>query len=179
MPTPPTPPPILPYKIASLCDLRDKDNRVLLLHRVKPPNHDLFSPIGGKLDMHTGESPTQNAQREIEEEAGLHIPLERIALAGIISEKAFEGTGHWLMFYFRVLGPVWVEPQDTREGRLDWYTKQQIDALRLPESDREIIWPLIREYERDYELGRAPKPKLFAVHIDCSGPKMTWQVEQG
>ena len=105
-PTPPGSEEPLPYKLACLCDLRDKDGRILLLRRKKAPNLGLCSPIGGKLDMDTGESPAQCAQREIREEAGVDVPIDRIHLAGMISEASFEGTGHWLLFYYRVLGPV-------------------------------------------------------------------------
>lgn len=179
-PTPPAPtPPLLPYKIACLCDLRDKDGRVLLLRRLKAPNHGLCSPIGGKLDMTTGESPAQCAQREIKEEAGIDVPIERLHLAGLISETAFEGRGHWLIFYYRVLGPVWVEPHDMREGRLDWFAHDQIAALPLPETDRRIIWPLINAHEP--APGSAQPPGFFAVHIDCTGDQgrqMRWTVEQ-
>src|SRR5690606_3754723 len=67
----------LPYKIAVLCDLRDERGRILLIRRKKHPNFGLCSPIGGKLDMHTGESPAQCARREIMEEAGIDVPIER------------------------------------------------------------------------------------------------------
>ena len=40
----------LPYKIAVLCYLFDERGRVLLLYRRKPPNRDLYSSVGGKLD---------------------------------------------------------------------------------------------------------------------------------
>ncbi|MBL8759131.1 MAG: NUDIX domain-containing protein, partial [Phycisphaerae bacterium] len=119
--------PNLPYKIATLVDLRDDRGRVLLLERRKAPNHGLFSPIGGKLDMATGESPAMCARREVMEEAGLDLPIERFHLLGMISETAFEGRGHWLIFYYRVMGPVWVEPHDMREGRLDWHEVGAID----------------------------------------------------
>ena len=164
----------LPYKIATLCDLRDKDGRVLLLRRLKAPNLGLCSPIGGKLDMATGESPAQAARREIHEEAGIDVPIERLHLLGIISEAAFEGKGHWLLFYYRVLGPVWVEPHDMREGRLDWFHEHEVDALPLPESDRTIIWPLVKRHEGrvgpdGWHLPEA-KPGFFTVHIECVGP---------
>lgn len=61
IPGAPEPGPDLPYKIACLCDLRDKDDNVLLLHRIKAPNKGLCSPIGGKLEMQLGESPAQCA----------------------------------------------------------------------------------------------------------------------
>lgn len=125
--------------------------------------------------MATGESPANCAQREIAEEAGIHIPIERLHLLGLISEAAFEGQGHWLLFYYRVLGPVQVQPRDMREGRLDWFEPGQVDSLPLPETDRRIIWPLIRTHEGPGADGR---PGFFAVHIDCTGTEMTWRVEQ-
>jgi 8-oxo-dGTP diphosphatase len=167
--------PSLPYRIACLCDLRDDRGRLLLLSRIKAPNLGLCSPIGGKLDVQTGESPAQCAQREIQEEAGIHVPIERLRLVGLISEAAFEGRGHWLLFYYRVMGSVVVPPQDTREGRLDWFALDQIDGLPIPETDRSIIWPLVRRAEPTRDN---PEPGFFAVHIDCTGPALRWSVEQ-
>lgn len=176
--TPPTP---LPYKIATLCDLRDRDNRLLLLRRVKAPNQGLCSPIGGKLDMGTGESPAQSARREILEEAGLDIPIERLHLGGLISEAGYENQTHWLMFYYRVLGPVDLKPHVMNEGSLEWHAEAELDTLPLPESDRLIIWPLVRSHEGigppTPHMSGARRPGFFAVHIDCTGPKIAWSVE--
>ena len=58
----------LPYQVAVLCYLFDEQARVLLIHRRKPPNQDLYSPIGGKLQQPSGESPTACAVREIGED---------------------------------------------------------------------------------------------------------------
>ena len=171
MPSGPEP---LPYKLACLCDLRDAEGRVLLLRRNKEPNKGLCSPIGGKLDMHTGESPAHCAQREIKEEAGIDVPIERLHLLGLISEAAYEGRGHWLLFYYKVMGPVSVPAHDIREGRLDWFAQSEIDKLPLPETDRNIIWPLVKEHEGK----EGGKPGFFAVHIDCTGGGRTWKVEQ-
>ncbi|MEL6330539.1 MAG: NUDIX domain-containing protein [Planctomycetota bacterium] len=165
----------LPYKLACLCDLRDADGRVLLLERKRTPNKGLFSPIGGKLDVATGESPAQCAVREIKEEAGIDVPIERLHLGGLIAETAFEGRGHWLLFYYRVLGPVVVPEHEIDEGKLAWHPHDAIDALALPETDRKIIWPLIREHEAGPGQTR---PGFFAAHIDCTAPELTWSIEQ-
>ncbi len=165
----------LPYRIACLCDLRDAQGRILLLHRKKEPNLNLVSPIGGKLDVALGESPAQCAQREILEEAGLHVELSDLRLVGIVSEQAFEGKGHWLMFVYRVLPPVWVEPRDMREGRLDWFAPSQLDTLPVPETDRKVIWPLMNQAYAPMHQGHAPG--FFTVHIDCRD-SMRWSVEQ-
>ncbi len=165
----------MPYRIACLCDLRDDRGRILLLRRLKAPNLGLCSPIGGKLDIVHGESPAQCAQREIAEEAGLSIPMERIHLIGLVSEREFEGKGHWLMFVYRVLGAVHVEPHDMREGRLDWFTPHELAKLPLPETDRAIIWPLLNAAAPQTVNGR---PGFFAVHIDCRDGTLKWTVEQ-
>lgn len=163
----------LPYRIAVLCDLRDEHGRVLLLRRKKAPNQGLCSPIGGKLDLDTGESPTACAQREILEEAGIHVPMERIRLVGMISERAFERSGHWLIFWFRVLDPVVVPAQTIREGELEWHDPADIGSLPLPDTDRTIIWPVVRSHESpDGHTG------FFALHIDCSTDRLTWSLEQ-
>lgn len=165
-------PDTLPHKLACLCDLRDAEGRILLIHREKHPNFGLVSPIGGKLDTHTGESPAQCAQREILEEAGIEVPIERLHLGGLISERAFEGKGHWLLFYYRVLGAVEVPERRIPEGRLAWHAPEELDSLPQPETDRKIIWPLVRAHDRG-----EGRPGFFAVHIDCSGAEMTWTLE--
>jgi len=165
----------LPYRIACLCDLRDAQGRILLLHRKKEPNFNLVSPIGGKLDVASGESPAQCAQREVAEEAGLHLSIERFHLIGMVSEQAFEGKGHWLMFVYRVLGEVWVEPHDMREGRLDWFHQHELANLPVPETDRKVIWPLMHEARQRTPAG---KPGFFTVHIDCRGKELAWHAEQ-
>jgi 8-oxo-dGTP diphosphatase len=179
----PSPTPTHPKKHACHCDLRDAQRRVLLLRRAREPNKGLCSPIGGKLDMPTGESPAQCAQREIMEEAGIHVPIDRLHLMGIISEQAYEGKGHWLLFYYRVLGPVEVTRTSLNEGTLEWFHEHEIDALPLPESDRRIIWPMVRRCEKKYNPQTSGSlPGFFTLHIDCTKGEgsdgMTWSVEQ-
>ena len=161
------------HKIACLCELRDHEGRYLLLHRAKSPNKGLYSPIGGKLETASGESPTQCAQREIAEEAGLTVPLDRLHLAGIISEKAYRSADgdpptHWLIFWFRALDPVRVERVEFDEGRLEWIEPARLMDLDLPRTDREIIWPTVLDHE-----GSGP----FSLHIDCTTDPIRWSLE--
>lgn len=172
--------PGLPYKLACLCDLRDESGRLLLIHRERSPNKGLVSPIGGKLDMETGESPAQCAQREIMEEAGIEVPIERLKLGGLISEAAFENKTHWLIFYYRVLGTVEVTRERIPEGDLRWHDPAELETLPVPESDRLAIWPAVRAHAGDDPDGHGLG--FFAVHIDCSaiaaGGSLTWSIEQ-
>src|ERR1022692_1643250 len=71
----------LPYRIAVLVFLENAAGEHLLIHRAKPPNLGAWSPIGGKLEMASGESPFECAVRETREEAGFG-PLIRIYPTG-------------------------------------------------------------------------------------------------
>jgi len=124
----------IPYRIAVLCDLRDADGRVLLIRRAKSPNKGMCSPIGGKLETSIGESPARCAQREIHEEAGIEVPIERLRLSGVISEQAYENETHWLLFLYRVIGPVEVQEGPMDEGILEWHNptrSRRCRCLRL------------------------------------------------
>ncbi len=165
----------LPHRLAVLVDIRNSAGQILLLRRIKSPNKGLCSPIGGKVDVERGESPAQCARRETMEEAGLDLPIERFHLGGLIAERGYEGQGHWLLFYYRVLGAVELEPFEMREGFIDWFDPAQIETLPLPETDRKIIWPMIRKHE-----GATPNdpPGFFSLFIDCQGNELRWHVEQ-
>ncbi|MCK4871260.1 MAG: NUDIX domain-containing protein [Phycisphaerales bacterium] len=158
----------LPYKIAVLCYLYDEQGRVLLLERNKSPNKGLFSPIGGKLEMQRGESPTTCAAREIQEETGLVIPAADLHLAGIVSETAYQAETHWLMFLYDVRHPVELEPHEMDEGKLDWHEVDAVDRLPIPETDVKVIWPLRKQHRGGF----------FMVHIDCTEGDLRWTVEQ-
>jgi len=158
----------LPYRLAVLCYLFDEAGRVLLLHRHKPPNRDLYSPIGGKLETAEGESPTACAIREIEEEAELSVPASDLHLTGIVSETAFGRDTHWLMFLYEIVRPVSVAREVFREGRLEWHNPTDIPALPIPETDAKVIWPLFWRF----------RGRFFMAHIDCRGSQMKWRLEQ-
>jgi 8-oxo-dGTP diphosphatase len=164
----------LPYKIAVLCYLFDARGRVLLLHRRKPPNRDLYSPVGGKLDQASGESPAACALREIAEETGLSVRSGDLHLTGIVSEAGYRAAGeddhasHWLMFLYEVTAPVDLTCTTFEEGRLEWHEPASIADLPIPETDRLIIWPLFWKY----------RGRFFSVHIDCAEEGLRWRLEQ-
>lgn len=163
-----SPTPELPYKIAVLCYLFDEEGRVLMLHRRKPPNRDLYSPVGGKLEQAIGESPTACAIREIEEEVGLTVTEADLHLTGMVSESGYENQTHWLMFLYEVTRPVKVERMTFDEGTLEWFTVEQLEALPLPESDRKVLWPQFWAHRK----------RFFAGHIACEGSQIEWRLEQ-
>ena len=158
----------LPYRIAVLCYLFDQAGRLLLIHRAKSPNQGLYSPIGGKLEQADGESPTACAIREIAEEAGIEVVADDLHLTGIVSEKAYEGKGHWLLFCFEVTRPVTLTIEGCDEGAFSWHAPEAVEALDIPETDRGIIWPAFLKHRHGF----------FAVHIDCTEDGLDWRIEQ-
>lgn len=158
----------LPYKIAVLCYLFDEEGRVLLLHRVRPPNQHLYSPIGGKLEQDIGESPTACALREIREEAGLEVSAKDLHLTGIVSESGFEDECHWLMYLYEVTCPVEVQAGTIDEGQLEWHAPDAIQDLSIPQTDRDVIWPHFWQYRKHF----------FMAHIDCHAGQLHWRLEQ-
>jgi 8-oxo-dGTP diphosphatase len=127
------------------------------------------------LDVALGESPAACARREIREEAGIDVPIERLHLGGLISEHGYQGETNWLMFWYRVLGPVAVAPRTIREGDLEWHAPGALDGLPLPDSDRRVIWPLVRRHD---SAGPWDRPGFFAVHVECVGADLAWEVQQ-
>ncbi len=159
--------PQLPYRLAVLCYLYDDADSVLLLHRRQEPNIGMYSPVGGKVDLASGEGPHDCAVREIREETGISLSRDEVGMIGIVSERAYEGQAHWLIFLFKVMRPVrrdelrWSE---FSEGRLEWKRIDEVAGLAIPHTDRTVMWPLVQAYRGGF----------FVVHIDCSVEPMQW-----
>ncbi len=161
--------PSLAYKIAVLVFLENEKGEQLLMLRAKAPNLGSWSPIGGKLEMATGESPHQCAVRETEEETGLKLEVADLHLFSMLAEKAYEGQGHWLLFLFRSRKPIGALPPDISEGKFAFFSRAAIDTLNIPETDRTALWPIFDRYKNDF----------VAFRVDCTpGQPLNVQIEQ-
>lgn len=145
----------LPYKISTLVFLRDRDDRILLMERNKAPNRGLWSPIGGKLEMGSGESPYEAAAREVGEEAGLAIEPGDLHLFSMIAEKNYEDRCHWLMFLFDCRKRLGTLPPPIGEGRFAFFREAEIPGLKLPETDRKALWKVYLEARSGFTALRA------------------------
>lgn len=132
---------VLPYKIATLLYAFNERGQVLLLERAQDPNRGLWSPCGGKLHTDSGESPYACACREAGEELGLLLRPADLHLAGLVSEQGYEGQAHWLMFLFEIRRPLNALPAPHREGRFGFFDPAELGRLRIPQTDREQLWP--------------------------------------
>lgn len=142
--------PPLPYKISALVFVRNAEGDHLLIERRKAPNLGCWSPIGGKLDMQTGESPYECARREVGEEIGLELADADLHCFGYIAEKSYEGTGHWLMFLFDCHRRIAALPPEIDEGRFRFFSRAAIDQLAIPETDRQLLWPYYDRFQNGF-----------------------------
>jgi len=157
------------YKIATLLYCFNQRDEVLLMQRVKEPNRGLWSPCGGKLDTEIGESPYACACREVWEELGVRIESSALHLAGIVSEHGYEGRAHWLMFLFELRTRLKALPPSHREGEFRFFRRDELDALALPQTDREQIWPLFWKHRGGF----------FSAHCHCyADGRNDWTLEE-
>jgi 8-oxo-dGTP diphosphatase len=149
---------VLPFKISVLVFLQNHEGKELLICRRKSPNQGCWSPIGGKLIMSLGESPYECAIREIDEEVGLSVTQADLHLFSIVSEKAYEGSGHWLMFLYKCRKTLPGLPDAMEEGHFGFFSREQIDRLAIPETDRLALWPVYDDHSDGF----------VALRADCS-----------
>jgi 8-oxo-dGTP diphosphatase len=160
---------ILPYKVATLLYCFNERDEVLLLERAQEPNRGFWSPCGGKLKLDIGESPYTCACREAGEELGIKITASDLHLAGIVSEHGFQGNTHWLMFLFEVRKKLTALPPVHSEGRFQFYRRDQIESLHIPQTDRERIYPWFWKFRGGF----------FAAHCHCHPDgRNDWKLEE-
>jgi len=147
----------LPYNISTLLYCFNEADEVLLMERAQEPNLGLWSPCGGKLHTELGESPYACAAREAEEELGLKISVSELHLTGIVSEHGYQGRSHWLMFLFEVTRRMNALPPSHREGRFQFFGRDVLMDLKIPDTDRERIWPWFWQHRGGF----------FAAHCHC------------
>lgn len=159
---------VLPYKISVLVFIENRAGEQLLMLRAKQPNLGVWTPIGGKLEMTTGESPFECAVRETEEETGLKVRTEDMHLFAMVAEKAYHGDTHWLMFLFRCKTPIGQLPPNITEGSFAFFSREQIKTLPIPETDQAALWPIFDQYRDGF----------VALRADCGVSPIRITVEQ-
>ena len=115
--------------------------------------------------MLTGESPHQCAAREAEEELGLRLTHDDLHLFSMVAEKAYEGSTHWLMFMFLIKPPIDVLPPEIEEGPFQFFSREEIETLQIPETDRTIVWPFYDKHRDGFIALRASFDSVNNVEI--------------
>lgn len=142
-------------RTAVLCVLRHQD-RFLLLRRLKEPNKDKYTPVGGKLDPY--ESPIDAAIRETREETGISVSGMRYA--GMLVETS-PTDYNWTGFVY-VAAIDDMPPPPCNEGTLEWITLDQVLQVPTPPTDWFIYQYIVEsrpfafhaDYDADLQLLR-------------------------
>ena len=138
--------------LTTLCYI-EKDDKYLMLHRVKKENDlnkDKWVGVGGKFEP--GETPEECLLREVKEETGLTLTSYKFrAIITFISDE----WGVEYMHLFTADGYEGELPEDKMrdcdEGELVWVPKNEIENLRLWEGDK-IFFRLLEERDEFFSL---------------------------
>lgn len=125
-----------------------RGDRLLLIHRLHPPDQGYWNAIGGKIDR--GEDPLEAAQRELKEEAGIEPTLEFRGVATVVVRSTGE---HWTIFLFstHVEDSTLVIPSP--EGPLRWVHPDELHTMPvLP--DIPLLLPRVKDAARGVILAK-------------------------
>lgn len=125
----------------TLCYI-EKDNKYLMLHRVKKVNdlnHDKWVGIGGKFLEN--ETPDECLIREVKEETGLTLTAYR--LRGVITFLSNKWEGEY-MYLYTATGYMG-EMTECDEGNLEWVDIDKVCALPIWEGDKLFFEELRRD----------------------------------
>lgn len=118
---------------STICYIK-KDNKTLMLHRIKKENdihQGKWIGLGGKMEE--GETPEECIVREVKEESGLRIRKPRFR--GILTFPKFKDNEDWYVFLFTAK-EFEGELIESQEGTLQWIDDTEIFNLNLWEGDK-------------------------------------------
>jgi len=135
-------------RVATLCVLKNGQD-FLLLKRLKDPNKDQYTPVGGKLDPF--ESPLKAAIRETFEETGIQV--EEMKFCGLLTESSptkYNWTGY---VYLAEIDRI--APPPCNEGDLEWIAFDEVLKVPTPKTDWYIYQYILNQqpfaFSADYD----------------------------
>ncbi|GGD62164.1 7,8-dihydro-8-oxoguanine triphosphatase [Emticicia aquatilis] len=135
-------------RTAVICVLKNGNN-FLLLKRLKEPNKETYTPVGGKIDPY--ESPYKAALRETYEETG--IKVEKMKFCGMLTESS-PAKYNWTSYVY--LAEIdFIPPPPCNEGDLEWIAFEQVLDVPTPKTDWFIYQYLLQNktfaFSADYD----------------------------
>ncbi len=115
--------PVVPIVITIL----KHQEQYLFIQRKKPPYENLWSLVGGKLEV--GEHIKEAAIREIMEETGTNS-VEKYQLRGFVSERLVDSSGTLIAHFHIYVGYAEIDSFSSysREGMLALFSEDEISA---------------------------------------------------
>jgi 8-oxo-dGTP diphosphatase len=127
--------------------------RILMLHRRRPPNQGLWNGIGGRIEP--GESALAGALREVHEETGFQ--LDDLHFAGILTWDGFETPPGGLYIY--TAEALEGDVVENGEGELAWKPRDWVFSDPGVVSNIHVFGPVVfngsvpQEYYFEYRDG--------------------------
>ena len=149
-------------KTAVLCVLKHGDS-FLLLKRLKEPNKDQYTPVGGKLDPF--ESPVKAAIRETAEETGLQV--SRFKYCGVLVESS-PTSYNWVSFVY-VADIEQIPPPFCNEGKLEWINYTEVLNIPTPKTDWFIYKYILEEKPFAFNAAFDEQLNLLSMVEEISG----------
>lgn len=163
----------------TLC-LLTRYERVLLLHRNRPPNQGLWNGVGGHIEA--GETPRQACLREIREETGFDVP--EITYSGVLIWQGFE-IPYGGLYIFHAAAPEG-NARSNDEGELAWWNRKDVFTSPQVVSNIHCFGPLVlngaepRLYQFEYDDHTILKWQIHALpealSADQIPPPDGWQM---
>jgi 8-oxo-dGTP diphosphatase len=117
------------YKQPAVLSILKSGNELLLLKRIKEPNKDKFTPVGGKIDPY--ESAIETVIRETCEETGIRISDPKYC--GVMVETS-PTKYNWICFVY--LSEIeYIDPPECNEGTLEWIEFSDLKSIPAPATD--------------------------------------------
>lgn len=102
----------------TLCFIK-RNEEILMLNREYDPVKGLWNGVGGKIEK--GETPLENAIREIKEETNIDVEQNQIQFKGIIKWEDFLYFGRIYVYIIELPYEFTYDtPKKVSEGILDW-----------------------------------------------------------
>lgn len=111
-----------------------KDDKYLLIHRVKRPYNDHWSLVGGRINL--DESIEHAAIRNVKEKTFLDVRF--VSTNSIVHERHAENdeSKSAFMLFFVLTEPI---SEIKEQDNLKWFTKEEIDQLKMIPSDKWLM----------------------------------------
>ena len=114
--------------------------------------------------------PTNALPGKLRKRWGVELAATDFVLRSILSEKNYQGTGHWLMFVFHVASPLERLPDQIDEGEFRFFELDELRGLEVPALDREILFERILADESSLHILRSDHDEGSLVEesrLDC------------
>ena len=157
-------------ELSTLCYL-ERDDRYLMLHRVKKKNDinkEKWIGVGGRFEF--GETPEECVIREVKEETG--FTLNSWVFRGIVTFVSGDGLVEYMHLFTSDDFSGQMHPCD--EGDLVWVDKSRIDSLNIWPGDR-IFFRLIDENEPFFSLKLVYDGNGNLTDVRLNGERMEYR----